>query len=145
MRTVKVGDILTIYPSKCKTKVIVVTAEKINLKESDERYWLKDYWKEKHEIILPVAFRIITCKFTTTYKEYDYPLCRKCVKKPLRQKKLKERWKNKRKAVLNAKVSRFDIDKLLGVNQEDLSKEEMSDNKGNWHPPSDYTMYQMGF
>lgn len=120
LRTVKVGDILTVYPYKKRVKVIEVVAEKFILKESDERYYLKDYWKERHGITLPKAFRIVTCKFTTTYKEYDYPLYRKCVKKPLRQKRLKERWESKRKVMINARVSKMKA-------------------------PSDYTMYQMGF
>ena len=146
LRTIKTGDILIVYPSKNRVKVINVTAKKINLKESDERYCLKSYWNEKHGIVLPRSFRIVTCQFATTpYKEYDYPLYRKCVRKPFRQYGHKKMWKIDRQYSLFKKGKT--IAEILNVNQEDLSKtkEEMSDNKGNWHPPSDYTMYQTGF
>ena len=36
------------------------------------------------------------------------------------------------------------LHKIIG-DGEDIAREEMSDNKGNWHPPSNYTMYQTGF
>lgn len=148
LRTVKVGDILTVYPYQDRVKVIVITAKKINLKKSDERYCLKDYWKEKHGIILPMTFRIATCKFATTYKEYDYPLYRKCVKKSLFQYKHRKMWKiDQQYSHMKKRNGGISISEIIQGDQEDLSEAEgeVDDNKGNWHPPSDYTMYQMGF
>lgn len=124
LRTVKVGDILIVYPSKERVKVTGF------IKGEATTTFLRDYWRKKHNIKIPTTFRIAVCRFATTIlKEYNYPLYRKCVKKPLFQYNHKKMWEIDRQYLLFKRRKGDEID----------------DNKGNWHPPSDYTMYQMGF
>ncbi len=98
---IKIGDILKANPSKALVKVI-----NIQMLEATAVY-LKDYWKRKYNIILPKSFVIIKVKFASGSKEYAYPQYRKCIKKPLRQKKAKRLFERERQQKLTYHKSRL--------------------------------------
>lgn len=80
---INIGDILIVKPSK--SLVIVVGIEKSLVGLA----WLKNYWKVHHNLKLPKFFDTIEVNFPSHDKVYEYPRYRKCIKRPLRQKKYK--------------------------------------------------------
>ena len=135
LRTVKKDDILIAYPSKERIKVINIITDPSKLSYIDSN-WLRRYWEVTHKIKLPKKYKIANCHFFTSKKDYYYPIVKVCVKKPLFQFDQRRMWK-------------IDCQHLLWKREQATKKhrtiKEMDDNKGNWHPPSDYTMYKMGF
>ncbi len=122
---IKIGDILKVNPSKALVKVI-----NIQMLEATAVY-LKDYWKRKYNIILPKSFVIIKVNFVNGSKEYAYPKYRKCIKKPLRQKKAKKLFKEetirKNQTKSNAFLSKFR--ELRSQYLQDINDERGSDHQ----------------
>ena len=88
LRTVKKDDILIVNPSKSKVKVINI------LESTFDANWLIDYWKDIYNVELPKSFKIVVCQFATNpNKNYNYPLLKICVKKPIRQNQPNLAWK----------------------------------------------------
>lgn len=90
-RKIKKNDIVIVYPSGQITKVIRV------FEGYSEETWLKNYWHEHYDIILPPAFKIVVCQFASSpSKNYSYPINKVCIRKPFRQKKNRVLWQNDR-------------------------------------------------
>ena len=87
---INIGDILIVKPSKSLVEVAMIQKSLANLA------WLKNYWKTKYNLKLPRFFDIIEVRFPSHNKIYEYPRYRKCIKRPLRQKKYKELFKQQR-------------------------------------------------
>lgn len=87
---INIGDILIVKPSK--SLVIVVSNKYIT-----SRAWLKNYWKTKYNVKLPKWFETIQVNFPSHNKIYEYPRYKKCIKRPLRQKKYTKLFKLQQK------------------------------------------------
>lgn len=88
---INIDDILIAKP--IKSLVLVIGLEKSFVGIA----WLKNYWKTKYNMKLPRFFDTILVNFPSHDKIYEYPRYRKCIKRPLRQKKYKKLFKLERK------------------------------------------------
>lgn len=98
---INIGDILIAKPIKALVVVVGIEKSLANLA------WLKNYWKTKYNLKLPRFFDIIEVRFPSHDKIYEYPRYRKCIKRPLRQKKYRKLFKleqNKKKAIRKIKI-----------------------------------------
>ena len=96
---IKIGYVLKVKPSDALVEVSLTL--KYRKLDGSTIVWLKDYWKTKYNIILPRFFDIIQVRFPSHNKIYEYPKYRKCIRKPLRQKKAKKQFKAEQNQNLN--------------------------------------------
>lgn len=93
----KIGDILIAKPMN--QLVIIIDIEKSFMRLE----WLRKYWETKYNVKLPKVFDTILVNFPSHNKVYEYPRYKKCIKKPLRQKKYRKHFN------ISAKVLRPNI------------------------------------
>jgi hypothetical protein len=92
LRTIKKDDVIIVNPSQSKVKVINI------LESTFDSNWLIQYWADIYDIELPNSFKIAVCQFATNpSKNYNYPLLKVCVRKPIRQNQPRLAWKLLRK------------------------------------------------
>lgn len=113
---IDIGDILIVNPSKMRVRVVGVE------KSFQRIVWLKDYWHRKYDITLPKFFDTILVNFPSHDKVYEYPRYRKCIKRPLRQKKQKKLFKISQKELrpnifrkIKRRANRFEEDDPEGI------------------------------
>lgn len=97
---IKIGDILKVKPNDALVVVVIYDGTTMA-----GLPWLKNYWKTKYNLKLPRFFDTIAVNFSSHKKVYEYPKLRKCIKKPLRQKKYRKLFKEEKN---RKKVNIFD-------------------------------------
>lgn len=97
---INIGDVLIAKP--IKALVLVVGIEKSLARLA----WLKNYWKTKYNMKLPRFFDTIEVNFPSHLKVYEYPRYRKCIKRPLRQKKYRKLFKLQQKGRAISQLAR---------------------------------------
>lgn len=120
---INIGDILIAKP--IKTLVVVVGLEK----SLAGLAWLKNYWKTKYNMKLPRFFDTIEVNFPSHDKVYEYPRYRKCIKRPLRQKKYRKLFKLQQKGNAISQLARRikrnqETSKFLNKLVEDLDEDD---------------------
>ncbi|KKL76968.1 hypothetical protein LCGC14_2039570 [marine sediment metagenome] len=85
---IKNGDILKVKP----TDSLVVVISQIKPHGENNEAWLNNYWKTKYNLKLPQDFKTVFVNFPSHSKAYEYPIYKKCIKRPLRQKKYLKRF-----------------------------------------------------
>ncbi|MHA1291111.1 MAG: hypothetical protein ACTSQJ_00415 [Promethearchaeota archaeon] len=92
---IKEGDIVKVFPSKQKCKVLEVISKvkAMNMMINDVN-WLLRYWRNKYNKKIPSTFDIIVVRFKTSKKRYNYPNYKRCLRKIILQKRAKKKWNN---------------------------------------------------
>ena len=87
----KKGTIVKVKPSKGLAKVVDIIE---NPSEATLRS-LRKYCIDAHKIYIEDTFKVCRVVFKYGLKSYDYPISKKCLKKPLFQLIFRRKFKNK--------------------------------------------------